>query len=439
VNILILDEESTGLAFAMRCADFDHSVRLWIPPEKTGDQSPIGKGIVERPAEWKYSIEWAHLIVMTGNASYRKEFQELLAEGLPVLGTCNEAREWEIDRVAGQQLFERFGIETASYETFEDFDKAIEFVRKERTGFAIKPWGGAADKSLSFIAKTPQDVIFKLERWRDEGKVKGKFMLQELIEGIEMGVSGWFGPGGWSRWIEEDWEEKRLMNDRLGPNTGEQGTTVRFTQRSKLFKEVLEPLTEALDECGFVGNINVNCGIDTKGQPWPFELTVRLGWPAFNIMLPLLQDDPAQWMLDLINGRDTLELSEDVAVGVVVTHGDYPHHKLTLAEVSGFPLRGLSNRNSESVQMQHVQIGKAPVDVGEKTEEKFGYVTAGSYAFVATGTGSTVKEASKRALRVAWDVEIGGADRQFRTDIGKRLKKELPLLQTKGYALGVEY
>lgn len=438
MRILILDEENCGLAFAMRALDFGHQVRLWMPAEKTGERSPIGKSIVERPLEWEPHLKWADIILMTGNSQYRKDFQRIIEQGYPVVGSCDEAASWETDRAKGQKVFENAGIETNPYEIFTDFDKAASYVRKEKKGFAIKPWGGAADKALSFVAKTPEDVIFKLGRWKAEG-LKGEFILQELIEGIEMGVSGWFGPGGWLSAIEEDWEEKRLMNEGLGPNTGEQGTIVRFTQQSKLFDEMLEPITEQLHECGFVGNVNVNCIIDDKGHPWPLEFTTRLGWPAFNIMLPLIEGDPVKWLQHLTLGRDSLKMRDDICIGVVLTHGDYPHNKRTLKQDSGFPIRGITNENVDSLFFQQVQVGLAPVNINGSVEEKETFVTAGNYVLVATGTGRTVHEAQRRAYDTTWNISLGGAEVMFRTDIGQRLKKELPVLQSFGYAQDMKW
>src|SRR5665811_1026937 len=134
-----------------------------------------------------------------------------------------------------------------------------------------------------------------------------------------------FGPNGWGKWKLENFEEKKLMNDGLGQNTGEQGTIMRYVQRSKLFEDVLEPVGAVLHSMDYVGYVDMNCIIDPKtGDAWPLEFTMRMGWPLILIQLALHRGDPVQWMKDLLEGGDSLRVSERVAVGIVLTHGDYP-------------------------------------------------------------------------------------------------------------------
>lgn len=425
MNVLLIDEENCGLAFAMRIRDYDHEVYHWMPPLKDGTRNPIGKGLVHRVDKWEPHLKWADLIVLTGNSMYRDDIGPLFEKGYPIVGACDKGAELETNREKGQQILERYGIEVPSYQAFKNFDDAIAHVKKTKLPYAVKPWGGTADKALTFVADSWEDLVFKLERWKQEGKLKGSFMLQELVEGVEMGTAGWFGPGGWCIWLEESWEFKKFMDGDVGCNTGEQGTVQRFTKKSKLFDEALKPITEYLDEIEYVGNVSVNCIIDKKGQPWPLEFTCRLGWPEFNLQLALTLDDPVEWLLDLQAGSDTMEVSGDVAVGVVLTHGDYPHGRQTLEQVSDYPIRGITNSNVDHLYFQQVK-------------EQDGPVTAGDYVMVVVGTGGTVGGAYKATYKVVEEISWPNSH-MYRTDIGKKLRKELPLLQAHGFATGLEY
>lgn len=422
MKILLIDLDKDGLAFALRCQDAGHQVRVWFP-----EKSTVGDGWITKVPDWKPLMRWADLIVTTANSALGNQLEPYYKQKFPIIGANTKGAELELDRGKGQECFEKAGIETLPYETFTDYNKAISCVQNSNIPYVMKPWGGTADKALSYVPPKGYEkeaMIYKLQRCKADG-LKGEFMLQQCVRGTEMGVSGWFGPGGFNKWIEEDWEEKKFMNEGLGVNTGEQGTIVRHVLESKLFDMVLKPLEPQLHAIGYVGNINVNCGIDPSGNPWPYELTMRLGWPDFNIILPLIQGDPAEWMLDLIEGKDTLRMSPKVGVGVVLTHGEFPYCDFLDKRSVGYPIYGLTNGDKQ-VQYCLMRKGK---DVPE---------TAGTYIAVVTGQGDSVCEASDATYSRIKKIKIP-SNLQYRTDIGARLEEELPKLQKHGFAEGMVY
>lgn len=417
MRILVIDLDKDCLNFALRCQDEGHQVRVWFP-----EKSTVGDGWINKIPSWQAQMNWAELVVLTGNSKLGNLLEPYFKKGYPILGSNKAGAELELDRAKGQECFENAGINTLPYETFTDYNKAIQYIKKNPIPYVMKPWGGTADKALSYVPPKGYELeamVFHLERCNKDG-LKGEFMLQECVRGTEMGVSGWFGPGGFSVWIEEDWEEKKFMNGGLGCNTGEQGTIVRHVKESMLFNEVLKPLEPQLHQIGYVGNINVNCGIDKSGNPWPYELTMRLGWPDFNIILPLMKE-PCEWMADLIYGSDTLQMSEKIGVGVVLTHGEYPHCDMLDPATVGFPIYGWKDDKN----YQPCLMRKGPE-------------TSGSYIAVITGQGDTVEEAADAAYKRIDKIKIP-SNVMYRTDVGERLEEELPILQKHGYAEGMKY
>jgi phosphoribosylamine---glycine ligase len=426
VRVLFFDQEYLSLNLVLRSIAWGHNVRVWQPPLSTGDQCPVGAGAVTRVLDWEPHMDWADLIINTGNAHYQGELSKYFATGFPLFATNQEAAAWELDRFVGQQVFEKAKIPTLQYEICNNIDQAIRYVKTQEDGCAIKPWGGSGDKSLSCLGKTGKECEYILRRWKEEGKGKGKLLCQARVEGIEMAAGGWFGPGGWSEPINETWEHKKHLAGDLGCNTGEQGSVLRYTKRSKLFHRVAKPLTDALHKIGFVGNCDVNCIIDEDGRPWPLEFTMRMGWPAMNILTALHQGDPIVWMKDLLEGKDTLRVSDEIALGVCMTHGNYPFKARTWAEDTGYPISGITTRNWDKIAPQHMRRG------AESWE------TAGEYVCVVTGTGDTVRSASRAAYNVA-DAIRWPSNPGYRNDIGRRLSTALPRLQSFGYAEGVRY
>lgn len=437
MNVLIIDRETLGLNLAIRAQNAGHHVRLWLPRTSEGQLSCVGDGMVEKPPEWKPHMSWADLVVLTGNDAYHADLEPFFRAGYPIIGARREAAELEIDRVKGQMALEKAGIKTLHYDVFSNLDKAAAFVRATKKIYVCKPTGRSADKALSCVSRDPADMIFRLQRMKQRG-FKGDIMLQEFVPGIEMGVAAWFGPGGFNEMIEENWEEKKFMTDGLGHTTGEQGTTLRYVRKSKLFNMLLKPLTEQLHALNYVGDVCVSCIIDANGVPGPTEWTIRMGWPAFNLHMALVQGDPIEWLRDLFDGKDTLRVSGDICVGIVMTHGRYPHHTPG-DECEGFPINGITAQNEGNIHWQQVKDGWGPVMIAGNIVESPVVCTAGDYVCVTTGTGSTVKAAQREAYKTAWQLEWPN-NRMFRSpDIGARLKRELPLLQEHGFAVSMEY
>lgn len=432
------DGEGMGIDIAMRAQDAGHEVRYWLPTETSGEQPPFGDGLLDRPDDWESSMDWAELIVTTGNSTYSAPLAPYFGKGYPIFGANMKGAALELDRAEGQAVLEYHDIETLPYEVVDSAEEAIKYIVAEGKPYVMKPWGGDADKSMTCVPRDVDEAIFTLRKWEKDGKFKGQLMLQEKVDGIEMGVAGWFGPGGWNSALEESFEHKKFLNDDLGENTGEMGTVLRHVDKSKLFSEVLEPISEYLHLVNYVGCCSVNCIIDSKGHPWPLEFTNRLGWPAFCITQEVVKGDPVQWMLDLLRGKDTLDVSSRIAMGVLMAHGDFPKCKDPQGTWAGYPISGISKNNFEHLHFQQVMRGEAPMVVEGKVRTIDGPSTAGCYVMIVGGHGRTVRFAQDETYQVASEIRWPG-NVMYRTDIGNRLEGELAVLQRQGFAEGMRY
>lgn len=432
MKALILDVEAgMGVDLAYRAALAGHDVRYW-----TKDKHAWGKGLVTRTPEWKESMDWADLVVCTGNAAYPKGFEEYFTKGYPIFGTNPAAAELELDRGKGQEVLKKHGIDTIPYIVVDSLEAAASYLVSTGKPVVIKPWGGEGDKSLTHVCKSVDDGLFTLARWKAEGHKVDRLMLQEKVQGIEVGISGFFGPAGWCSWVEESFEHKKFLVGNLGENTGEMGTVIQHTQDSALFREILEPLTPHLHLLRYVGDCSVNCMV-VEGTPLPLEFTMRLGWPDFCIRQALIRSDCLKWMLDLLHGVDSLDMSSKCAVGVVMTHGDFPKEKDEPEKWEGFPLYGL-DKVMDHVHFQQAKIGTAPALKGGKQKQVLGHQTAGVYPLVVTGVGSRVRLAKEdcysHVKEIDWPSNV-----MYRTDISDRLREDLPELHEYGYCTDIEY
>lgn len=444
MKVLILDiDEGPGVNLALRAQEWGHSVKYWLPPNRKQQRYRFGEGLVKRVKDWESLIDKSDLVVMTGNTvtgfpDYMQKFEPYFEQGYPLFGANVRSAKLELDRLEGQKVLETAGIQVLPYVVVDDLNEAIDYVVKENEAICIKPWGGEEDKSLTCVANTPAEAVFHLERCRDAG-LQSKLMLQKKAEGIEIGIAGWFSPkSGWLRIKEESFEHKRFLNNDLGQNTGEQGTVIRHVADSLLFDRVLRPLTDYLYSIGYIGDCSINCIVDREGVPWPLEFTARLGWPDFNIRQELIDHDPVLWMQGMLAGRDEFDPCPNVAVGIVMTHGDFPISQDKYEDWSGFPVKGYNEDTWPHLHWQMVRQGMEPVVVEGELHHQGALVTAGNYVCIATGRGETVSDAANAAYWVADSVRWP-SNVMYRTDIGKKLEGELVGLQEVGYALNMKY
>jgi phosphoribosylamine---glycine ligase len=440
VKVLLIEMEDAGcgLPFALACVKAGHQVKYFLRPE---NNQRIGEGFkgIERIKNWVAAASsWADLVVMTGNDQFVPKLDALRKKGVAVFAASAASAKLEIEREAGMKFFEKAGIEVPPYKTFKSLDDAEAHVRAHPDRYVFKTLGSEEDKSLSYVGKSPADMVARLQRWKRLGlNPKGSVMLQTFIPGIEIGVSRWMGADGFIGDYNENAEFKKLLSGNAGPNCGEAGTVMKYVAASKLGDEVLAPLEAALVKLKHLGDIDVNCIVDEKGKAWPLEFTMRWGHPASTIMWATHHGDPAEWMLNACEGEDTTDFSRKMAVGVVVAQPDYPYSVAERTDTLDIPIYGPSAGNMKYVHPQSVKMAKLPAMKGEEIVDKKMWATCGDYIAVVTGTGKTVKEAAGRAYKVIGEIEI--PDMMFRDDIGEKLEKELPDLQKHGYATEWRY
>ena len=436
MKILLIDAGGVCLDFALRCMAYGHTVKAYIRNNKDGSRSMVGDGgLLTRVPEWEPHMNWADLVFCTDNTYYIHQLERYRDKGYPIIGPSIDTNRWEQDRQHGAEIFERAGIPVIPSTEFKSYDEAISFVIKNNKRYVSKPLGDG-DKALSYVAKSSADMVFMLQKWKKSNAYKGSFILQEFHGGIEIAVGGWFGMNGFSKQLCINHEFKKLLAGDLGVSTGEEGTILYYVQDSLLADKVLKPLEGYLKGLRYTGYIDVNCIIDDKGKPWPLEFTMRPGWPLFMIQQSLHKGDPAQWMLDLLDGKDTLRVSTDIACGVVISMPPYPFDKGTpKKESAGYPMFDLTMEDViKNVHLAEVMCAKAPAMVDGKVklnEEQF--VTAGNYVCIVTGTGETVEDAREHCYgTVKKKIHIPNSI-GYRTDIGCRLEEQLPELKKMGY------
>lgn len=402
-----------------RLAERGHAVRVYAADYAPEEQP---SEIIERTADWQKEIEWLRAAGKDGIALFetctRGAQQDALRRaGLQVIGGSELGDRLESDRAFGQSVMRQVGMRTAGVYSFDDFDRAIAFVRSQKRRFVFKLDGGYAPfRNFIGVMEDGQDVVamLMLQRARLAGSEPPRFILMDHVSGVEVGVGAYFNGEDFLRPACLDWEHKRLFPGDLGELTGEMGTLVTYRDSEKLFQETLGRMTGALRKGGYCGYININTIVNDDGV-WPLEFTARFGYPGYAILSALHKEPWEDLFARMVQRRDlTFRTHPGYAVGVVLTVPPFPYSQ-GYADLSlGSPIlfRGeLSDAERANLHFEEVAYKDGQLVCAGQ----------GGYLMVVTGRGATVKEAQRRAYQLA--AKVVAPNLRYRNDIGTKFRR----------------
>jgi phosphoribosylamine-glycine ligase len=320
------------------------------------------------------------------------------------------------------------------YHTFPTLEAALAFAWKAQDPYVLKSLGNEEDKSLTYVAHDPADLVSFLELKKRHGvKIKGQLMLQEKVDLImELGVSAWMGKNGFSKAHNVSVEYKKLMNDDYGPTTGEMGDLTRYytdTSESVLSDHLVRFEAELI-KLGHIGDFAIGGAVDSKGRYVPFETSIRFGYPELFAFMHCHRCDPIQWMSDAIDGDDTLEVDERPAICLVMAKPPFPRSNDRPAGDVGAVVTGIEEV-WDYVSPVELMIEKGPCMKNGKVDTDLVYKTTGNYVCAVTAQGSDVHDAINEVYAAASRIKY--QDRMLRTDVGKDLEKKIPKVKALGY------
>lgn len=439
LNVLIIDSECLGLDFALRCANSGHKVRWYRfckKPTKSGD----GFKEFEIVSDFKDHMAWAKdgLIFLTGNSKFLPEMDRYRDLGYKIFGPTVKSALLETNRGIGMQAMIAAGIEVPPYEVFDNMGAAEKFAAKSEKTYVFKVLDGSVeDKALTYVSRDPADMVGWLRRNMKAAKGVKKCMLQEKIDAdFEIGINGWFGPNGFlPEKFQLSFEHKKLLPGDIGPNTGEMISISQYVEHDKLVDEFLMPLVGTLKAAGHRGDFCIGAMIDKAGKAWPLEATARCGYPALFGQLASHKGDPAQWMRDLLDGKDTLKVSDKVCAAVVIGQPRFPYDCSTPEMVVGNPIGGISDENMDDLHFCGVMKAQGPIMEGGKVVEAETFQTTDEYVLITTALGSTIKQARDKVYRTIDGIKI--PDMIFRNDAGEKVEAALPAMHKAGVGLEI--
>ncbi len=329
----------------------------------------------------------------------------LEAEGLKAFGPTKEAARIESSKEFAKQIMAKYNVPTAAYEAFDDFDKALEYVKSRPLPAVIKYDGLAAGKGV-VVAMTYEEAEAALrDMLLDESFGKGRVVVEDFLDGPEFSfmcvVSG---NKVYPLAMAQD--HKRAYDGDKGPNTGGMGaySPVPFVTdeiRETALKEIIQRAADGLAAEGvpFKGVLYGGL-ILTKEGPEVIEFNARFGDPETEVVLPRLESDFYDLIEAAVEGRDCeTRWSDDAYLGVVLASEGY-----TGSYKKGVEIKGLDKVNAEVYHMGTKRDGQK-------------ILTAGGRVLMVVGKGKNLEEANAAAKAEIEKIECPSLF--HRTDIGK--------------------
>ena len=399
-----------------------HEVKYFISNK---DQKDVCDGFVDKCDSWKESTEWADIVVFD-DFGFGKEAEDLRKTGKPVVGGSIYTDRLEIDREFGQAELESVQIPIIPRYNFTSFDEAMEFIKKHPDRYVLKPSGLAQnEKELLFVGQEEdgRDIWDMLQRYKKNWSKKIKsFQLQKYISGVEVAVGAFFNGEDFAGPININFEHKKMFPGELGPSTGEMGTSMFFANSNPIFSATLEKMKAKLAVSGYVGYIDINCIVNSRGI-YPLEFTSRFGYPHISIMMEGVLSDWGMFLYGIAKKeKPEFRTKRAFEVGIVVAVPPFP-----------FEDPGAFRKYSEDASIIFKKPVYEGIHLGDVKLDDDDWKLAGNsgYALVVTGSGTTMEEARSVAYNRVKNIIIPNLF--YRTDIGKRWAEDRDRLTTWGY------
>ncbi len=336
--------------------------------------------------------------------------------GIPCFGPESKAAIIEGSKIFSKDMMKENGIPTAQYETFDNMEKALEYLQSCAIPVVIKADGLALGKGV-VIAMTREEAKTAVREMMEDkvfGDSGSNIVIEEFLTGPEVSVLS-FTDGKVVVPMVSSMDHKRIGDGDTGLNTGGMGTVAPnpyYTDEvaDRCMKEIFLPTMEAMNKMGrtFKGCLYFGLMI-TEDGPKVIEYNCRFGDPETQVVLPLLETD----LFEIMQAVEEERLSE-----IDVKFKDESACCLVMAS-DGYP-----KKYDTGFEITYDEDLKAEIYVaGAKLSEDGKLLTAGGRVLGVVCTADTLKAAVDSSYREAKKVHFDNA--YYRSDIGKKALKVL--------------
>jgi len=260
MKILVIGGGGREHALVWKLNQSAHVEKIFCAPGNPGISEmaecvPIAVNQVDQLAEYAESRKMDLTVVGPEEPLVLGVVDEFKKRGLKIYGPDRQSAKLEGSKAYAKSVMKRFGIPTARYEEFTDFEDALSYLREQGTPIVIKADGLAAGKGVT-VAETQQEAEAALDdalRQGIFGEAGQKVVIEEFLEGEEMTILA-FVDGETVLPLVPSQDHKPIFDGDRGPNTGGMGAYSPVPHLEHWLKEIqrliLKPLAKGLAESG---------------------------------------------------------------------------------------------------------------------------------------------------------------------------------------------
>lgn len=337
---------------------------------------------------------------------------EFESRGLKVFGPSQRASMLEGSKAFAKEFMQKYGIPTAEFHTFEDPQRAKNFIKDFGVPVVIKADGLASGKGV-FVCKSYEEALRAIDNLMIKkalGEAGSKVVVEEFLEGEEASYIVMLNGDSYVP-LPTSQDHKRLLDGDKGPNTGGMGAYspnpfVDEATEKAIRELIIERVIKGLREEGIYYRGFLYAGLMlTKDGPKVLEFNVRLGDPEAQPLLMRIKGDFLQILLDFYEGKPvSLEIDPRHTLCVVLASKGYPEKPEDGKEIIGL---------EEVERMEDVVVFHAG------TELKNGRLyTKGGRVLNVCAWGKNLRGARERAYEAIEKISFEGM--HYRKDIGYR-------------------
>lgn len=333
---------------------------------------------------------------------------------LAIFGPTQAAARLESSKDFCKALLQRYGIPTASYQSFEDKQAAYEYLEKSAMPIVIKADGLAAGKGvvIAHSLEVAQQAVATMLSGDRFGSAGQRVVIEDFLVGEEISFIC-LADGASLLPLASSQDHKARDDGDCGPNTGGMGAytpapLVDQALHQRIMDQVMQPMLAAMQAEGtpFSGFLYAGLMVMPNQQLSVLEFNCRLGDPETQPILMRLETDLVELCLAGVGQalhRATVDWRPQSALGVVMANQGYPE-----TYQKGSIIHGLDNANSLDTKVFHA---------GTSLDRDCITATGGRVLCV-TALGQDIQQAQLRAYQACRQIDWTGAF--YRKDIGYR-------------------